>query len=169
MVVRALRSLGVGNARVNDRHDIVVDVSEPERSAAQQTFKISGSAYKLTRLRSLHHGTCLLSSPNLASIGRLLKSPAEPYIKARGVESVRSKIRNVNVGNEEFEDAVVQEFRGMYGEFDVATIVGDAALDDALVSKGYNELKYQSFKLQLLLAMERYKKYRCQVYMIAMH
>ena len=66
---------------------------------------------------------------------------AEPYIKARGVESVRSKIRNVNVGNDEFGDAVVHEFRNMYGDFDVETEVGDAALDDPLVMRGYTELK----------------------------
>ncbi|KAI0457215.1 hypothetical protein F5B21DRAFT_464753 [Xylaria acuta] len=135
MVVRALQGLRGENVnvRVNERHDIVLDVSPTQSSDASRdadadaaasngdgisakTFKISGSAYKLTRTRSLHHGTCLLSSPHLRFLGALLRSPAAPYIKARGVESVRSPVRNVGASNEEFEDAVVAEFLGMYGD-----------------------------------------------------
>ncbi|KAI1506140.1 hypothetical protein F5X99DRAFT_125475 [Biscogniauxia marginata] len=148
MVVRALRRLGAAGARVNERHDIVLDVpssfpssssssssshshshshshssaekeKEKEKEAEEgkkATFKISGSAYKLTRQRSLHHGTCLLASPNLALIGRVLRAPAAPYVRARGVESVRSPVRNVGVRDVgAFEDAVVAEFGLMYG------------------------------------------------------
>ncbi|KAG7135360.1 putative lipoate-protein ligase A like [Verticillium longisporum] len=174
MVVRALRGLGVPGARVNCRHDIVVDVGidadadadagskkagvralpqassapAPETCAANRgpedgkaTFKVSGSAYKLTRLRSLHHGTCLLSSPNLGSIGQMLRSPAEPFIKGRGVESVRSPVRNVGVGNEEFEGAVVREFGAMYGAFDVIAEVDEDAAELESVRKGMKELQ----------------------------
>ncbi|KAI0865300.1 hypothetical protein F4860DRAFT_304629 [Xylaria cubensis] len=127
MVVRALQGLRKKNVRVNERHDIVLDVPPTQSSNAShdvdaamnnkdgiRTFKISGSAYKLTRTRSLHHGTCLLSSPHLLFLSQLLRSPAAPYIKARGVESVRSPVRNVGVSNAEFEDAVVAEFLSMY-------------------------------------------------------
>jgi len=133
MVVRALRGLPLDrklDVRVNERHDIVMNIEHeqqpsPSGAAANKakvasqhsTFKISGSAYKLTRLRSLHHGTLLLSSPNLPVIGQFLRSPAEPYIKARGVESVRSPIRNVGLSNDPgspFERAVVAEFGKMY-------------------------------------------------------
>lgn len=112
MVVRALGTLGKKNTRVNERHDIVMDVPEG-------TFKISGSAYKLTRQRSLHHGTCLLCSPNLSRISPLLRSSAEPFVKARGVDSVRSPVANVGVDPGAFIDAVVAEFGIMYGEADV--------------------------------------------------
>ncbi|CAI4217368.1 unnamed protein product [Parascedosporium putredinis] len=156
MVVRALRRLGVAGAKVNCRHDIVVDVDAKGSAGAAEsagtgacpveqqglsTFKVSGSAYKLTRLRSLHHGTCLLSSPNLGSISKYLRSPAEPFIKTRGVESVRSKVRNVGVENEAFEQAVRDEFGKMYGKFDVDLVVGDEALDISNVSNGVKELK----------------------------
>ncbi|KAI1118067.1 hypothetical protein F5Y14DRAFT_296453 [Nemania sp. NC0429] len=165
MVVRALRrliKLPHAAVRVNERHDIVLDISPSLSSSSTsalssssssssslrtaaididldtdtntgmtaeagqatnltdiKTFKISGSAYKLTRTRSLHHGTCLLSSPHLPILGRLLRSPAAPYIKARGVESVRSPVRNVGGKNNiispiAFEDAVIDEFRAMY-------------------------------------------------------
>ncbi|KAK1988339.1 lipoyltransferase [Colletotrichum cereale] len=170
MVVRALRSLGVEGAAVNCRHDIVITVPPPSpagvpseiRSAdgsatgaspaascarpkadAENTFKISGSAYKLTRLRSLHHGTCLLSSPNLPRIGGFLRSPAEPFIKGRGVESVRSRVRNVGVADTKaFEDAVVREFGKMYGEFDVRAELGDEdAQGEEKIRKGISELE----------------------------
>ncbi|KAI1328079.1 hypothetical protein F5Y16DRAFT_165123 [Xylariaceae sp. FL0255] len=117
MVVRALQSLNSElQARVSKRHDIVIDVAGNHEKAETETetFKISGSAYKLTSKRSLHHGTCLLSSPHLSFMGKLLRSPAAPYIKARGVESVRSPVRNVGIPNADFEDAVVTEFRNMY-------------------------------------------------------
>ncbi|KAI0851966.1 hypothetical protein F5Y00DRAFT_251423 [Daldinia vernicosa] len=143
MVVQALRSLGVSGSRVNERHDIVLDIPGPKQT---QTFKISGSAYKLTRLRSLHHGTCLLQSPNLPLVGPLLRSPAAPLIKARGVESVRSPIRNVGIQDTAaFEEAVVAEFGAMYGDVDPEMIsVSDAeeALDNVpAIAKGYAELK----------------------------
>lgn len=110
MVVRALTTLGVSNVRVNERHDIVQD-QEAEGGA----FKVSGSAYKLTRERSLHHGTCLLASENLTRISGLLRSPAENYIKAKGVESVRSPIRNVGLESQDrFATAVADEFKRMY-------------------------------------------------------
>lgn len=144
MVVRALRGLGVPTARFNERHDIVVDRGVPN---AAETFKISGSAYKLTRLRSLHHGTCLLTSPNLAHIGRLLRSPAEPYVKARGVESVRSRICNVVVPAGDFMDAVRFEFGAMYGapDLDVSLGLGGGAdFANEKIQKGYRELTVRS-------------------------
>ncbi|KAK0634341.1 hypothetical protein B0T17DRAFT_481550 [Bombardia bombarda] len=143
MVVRALRHLGVATARVNERHDIVLHVDAGD---ARETYKISGSAYKLTRLRSLHHGTCLLASPNLSRISPLLRSPAEPYIKARGVESVRTKVRNVEVDTAAFSDAVVNEFQRMYGSDHVdpeeGVMVGEeSALDMPEICKGVEELR----------------------------
>ncbi|KAL7624556.1 hypothetical protein AAE478_006123 [Parahypoxylon ruwenzoriense] len=159
MVVRALQQLQRGlGVRVNERHDIVLDVPAAavvDTQPQPQTYKVSGSAYKLTRLRALHHGTCLLSSPHLPLVGALLRSPAAPYIKARGVESVRSPIRNVfplgngRVGdvNAAFEDAVVSEFRAMYGDADLEEVVGGGQDPSEILSripdiaKGYAELK----------------------------
>ena len=140
MVVRALRrwSGPAVNARVNERHDIVLDqgswdLVNPDASfersethespfqgqSAGPPLKISGSAYKLTRLRALHHGTCLLASPNLGSIHAYLDSPARPFMKARGVESVRSPVGNLCSGEEQpniaFEESVIAEFGALHG------------------------------------------------------
>lgn len=94
MVARALQRAGAIHARVNERHDIVLDnfPSEPQKS----TVKISGSAYKLTRFRAMHHGTCLVDSPYINRIGRFLRSPAQAFITAKGVESVKSAVGNVS-------------------------------------------------------------------------
>ncbi|MBE3048750.1 hypothetical protein IMZ48_40870, partial [Candidatus Bathyarchaeota archaeon] len=162
MVVRALRGLGVMGAKVNCRHDIVVEADTESASAPgscpaedqPDTFKVSGSAFKLTRLRSLHHGTCLLSSPNLARISPFLRSPAGPFVKARGVESVRSKVQNVGVGNKEFEEGVKGEFGGMYGGFDVDCVVGDEAVGIESVRKGMAELGVCFGWPTLLLCMD---------------
>lgn len=168
MVARALRAAGASGARVNERHDIVLDgypvlrptlllgTSEttneveaeaaasttaaetrasspaPVTSSATITVKISGSAYKLTRFRALHHGTCLIASPDVARIGSLLRaSPVRDYLTAKGVGSVRSPVGNVGVvlscvGSEGAGAAtatliyrvaahIVDEFARMYG------------------------------------------------------
>ena len=101
MVVRALHRLGATNTSVSERHDIMMSTEalngDSEASAPEPLMrKISGSAFKLTSQRALHHGTCLLDSPNIHNIGDFLRSPARDYVKARGVESVRSPVGNVS-------------------------------------------------------------------------
>jgi lipoate-protein ligase A len=146
MVVRALRSLGVERAKVNERHDIVLErenntsTSQHDSAEDARPLKISGSAYKLTRLRSLHHGTCLLSSPNIQSISQYLRSPAKPYIKARGVDSVSSPVANVNVSNDDFERAVVREFGEMYGAGNPVIVTGEEGNAPEIL-KGLAELR----------------------------
>ena len=137
MVARALRNLGVEKVRVNERHDIVVDKTVP--GEGELPFKISGSAYKLTRLRSVHHGTCLLSSPNIGSISKYLRAPGKPFIKAKGVESVSSRITNVGMDNKKFEAAVKHEFWKMYSHSKGMT-VGRAEMEVPEIKRGLEEL-----------------------------
>lgn len=112
MVARALQNIGAVNAMVNERHDIVLTqqpkesarqksatgIEDPPEGSTPQALKVSGSAFKLTRNRALHHGTCLLDSPNINNLGAFLRSPARPYIHAKGVSSVRSPVGNVSAG-----------------------------------------------------------------------
>ena len=114
MVTSAVRQFN-GRARVNDRHDLVIDQG-PSKSpqelaeldpddmhvaryrsddAGLPSLKVSGSAFKMTRERALHHGTLLLNSPYVTSRPGYLDSPARPFIKARGVDSVRSPVGNI--------------------------------------------------------------------------
>ncbi|KAF2732426.1 hypothetical protein EJ04DRAFT_336815 [Polyplosphaeria fusca] len=159
MVVRALRKLGIDRAKVNERHDIVLDQGIEKRKAdtddthrtpytldeewRRRPLKVSGSAYKLTRARALHHATALLNSPNLRIISDYLRSPAQDFIKAKGVESVSSPITNIGLSNEEFQKGVQEEFLAMYAASseDIAVVaVDDGLLDVADIRKGYDEL-----------------------------
>ncbi len=159
MVVRALRRCGIERARVNERHDIVLDQGPRKQnkgsgSAHDTSFapynapnlpplKVSGSAYKLTKTRAMHHGTCLLSSPNLDMIPHYLRSPAKPYIMARGVESVPSPVGNVGIERSVFEQEVLREFARTYGSHTPIIIDSEAerllGLQD--FKRGYQELK----------------------------
>ncbi|EFX06412.1 hydroxymethylglutaryl-lyase [Grosmannia clavigera kw1407] len=154
MVARALQRLGVSSARVNERHDIVVggveeDKDSPDRETA---YKISGSAYKLTRHRALHHGTCLLGT-DLTAVSGLLRSPAAAYVLARGVASVRSPVRNIDIATRDgiapaarFAAAVTREFEALYGRAASHSIVDvdcEAAAGfafDPVLARGYAEL-----------------------------
>ncbi|KAL2857779.1 hypothetical protein BJY01DRAFT_114937 [Aspergillus pseudoustus] len=118
MMVRALHRVGATNTNINDRHDIVMSSIN-----GATPRKISGSAFKLTRFRALHHGTCLLDSPNIDRLWSFLRSPAQAYIKAKGVESVRSPVANVSSAMEDalapFSNQVVianvmEEFARLY-------------------------------------------------------
>lgn len=162
MVVHALRGCGVGRARVNARHDIVLDQGQrgtdtnpedPHSTPYEATdfdvprpLKVSGSAYKLTKNRALHHGTCLLSSPNLNVIPHYLHSPAKPFMTARGVESVSSPVGNISISNEDFMSSVQAKFADQYHQHRhlPAVGVGEDWLDYESVRKGYDELKVRS-------------------------
>jgi lipoate-protein ligase A len=166
MVVRALRKIGIDRARVNERHDIVLDQGYAKRSCdAQDThrtpytvddgtlprpLKVSGSAYKLTRLRALHHATTLLSSPNLHIIPQYLRSPAKEHIQAKGVESVSSPVGNIGLEVEPFRNRMQEEFAEMYaatGEVNVVASVGDDHLNIPEIRKGYEEIRVCVFFL----------------------
>lgn len=74
------------NARVNERNDIVVNLSRGE-------CKFSGSAYRYTRDKCLHHGTLLVN----ADLARLRQSltPMGLPLKAKGIASRRSHVTNL--------------------------------------------------------------------------
>lgn len=161
MVVRALRKLGVDRARVNERHDIVLDqglekrASDPEdthrtlytidHGTPPRPLKVSGSAYKLTRLRALHHATTLLCSPNLHIISQYLRSPAKRHIQAKGVESVSSPISNIGLDVKLFQQRLQAEFAETYaadGEKNIIiATVGNEHLNVLDIKKGYDEIR----------------------------
>ncbi|KAI6358707.1 hypothetical protein MCOR25_007276 [Pyricularia grisea] len=156
MVVRALRDrIGVPSVRVNERHDIVMDVPWKPFSEQVNTFKVSGSAYRVTRQRSLHHGTCLVHSPYLDQISPLLRPPmAGSYLKTRGAGSVRSLVRNVSGGTgfdkvafepPYFLAMVIEEFKETYkhlseSDNELVYSIGPSVKSIPDVEKGYKEL-----------------------------
>lgn len=163
MVVRALRKQGIDRARVNERHDIVLDTghkkveSDPEDThrtpyvlddgTLSKPLKVSGSAYKLTRQRALHHATALLNSPNLGIISQYIRSPAKNSIQAKGVESVSSPISNIGLDIKAFQERLQDEFVDMYvhlGKPSIVETVGDEHLAIPDIQKGYEELRVRA-------------------------
>jgi lipoate---protein ligase len=105
MVVDALAWLGEKRyvfrrwkeVMATERNDIVASLQDRFRAegADEEWFKVSGTAFKLTRGKAMHHGTLLHSSPYIDSIGSFLRSPGKDHITAKGVESVRSPVMNL--------------------------------------------------------------------------
>lgn len=87
-VVQArLKDLGV-EVSINARHDLVVPQSDGS------TRKVSGSAYKQTKDRALHHGTLLING-DLTKLNRALASPHK-LTETRSIASVRSVVMNLD-------------------------------------------------------------------------
>ncbi|KAM0751615.1 Lipoyltransferase and lipoate-protein ligase [Meredithblackwellia eburnea MCA 4105] len=106
MVARALQRLDVP-AYVNDRNDICVD-----------SFKVSGSAFKLVNSRAYHHGTMLLDA-RLGDLRGVLGNSKSSMV-TKGVASVPSPVKNIREWSEEithdlFVKAVADEFVNDYG------------------------------------------------------
>ena len=104
MIIQALK-IHEPNLYLSSRHDIFLE-----------SFKVSGSAYKLTRDRAYHHGTLLLSA-DLKTIDNLLKSPFEilktnDEFKFGGVSSVPSPVTNIpnHLPFETFLELIRKEF-----------------------------------------------------------
>ena len=94
VVVAALKRMGIP-AEFSGRNDILVDGR-----------KVSGSARRVFRDRTLFHGT-MLFDVDLSVLGRVL-NPDMEKIRAKGVKSVRSRVMNLR---ELFPAWSVEEFR----------------------------------------------------------
>ncbi|EJD48370.1 Lipoyltransferase and lipoate-protein ligase [Auricularia subglabra TFB-10046 SS5] len=120
VVERAVRDiLGVSNARMNARNDLVVI------DDAGQELKVSGSAYKIAGKRAYHHGTMLLESA-LEDLGEVLRNDKARLV-TKGVESVRAPVTklhlwNRNATHDNFVNAMVQSFNE---EFDTHAEVSE--------------------------------------------
>ena len=142
LIVQSLQKLGIRQTRVNERYDIVLDTFSPD-GPDKSTRKVSGSAYKISRQRALHHGTTLLNS-NLQNISELLNSPARSFITARGTESIRSPVANLKISTRTFEGAVEKEFRNMYQlsiEEHPTRVLGQECMGIKDIRTGYEELR----------------------------
>ncbi len=80
-IAAALQALGL-DARVDGRNDILVG-----------GYKVSGNAQYVREGRVMHHGTLLFDS-DLSVLSRALQ-PDPEKIKAKGIQSVRSRVANI--------------------------------------------------------------------------
>ena len=94
---------------VNKRGDIVTKKNGEE-------LKISGSAYKISRGKSYHHGTMLLNL-DLKTLKQLLSR--EEFIFGKidsksSIDSVRSKVTNLGISSTGFINSVASKFNEKY-------------------------------------------------------
>jgi len=129
-VVAALHRLGVP-AEFSGRNDIVVDGR-----------KISGSARRVLRERTLFHGT-LLFDVDLSVLGRVL-NPDTEKIRAKGITSVRARVMNLR---ELFPAWSVEDFRA---ELTRALLAESGAEKPSPLPEGFAERAEK-------LAAERYR------------
>ncbi|KAI5956964.1 hypothetical protein KGF54_000583 [Candida jiufengensis] len=111
LVVDSINQSGVAKKiEVNKRGDIVtIDQN--------QEFKISGSAYKLSKGKSYHHSTMLLNS-NLKNLSKILHRDERKLgvVEAKNsIASVKSKVTNLEIDSDKFIKIVSNEFKQEYG------------------------------------------------------
>ncbi|KAK6458124.1 uncharacterized protein RJT20DRAFT_144512 [Scheffersomyces xylosifermentans] len=97
---------------VNDRGDITTTTQEDGIN-----YKISGSAYKLSKGKSYHHGTMLLNS-RLDILGKLLsrdETKLGVVDATNSISSVKSKVTNLEIDSQTFIDAITSGFKESYG------------------------------------------------------
>ncbi len=87
-ISRILEPAGL-SLKINQRHDLTVDFE-------RETYKVSGSAFRLKKDRVFHHGTLLINS-ELATLKKSI-TPGIPrkFLNTRGTESVRSRVINLS-------------------------------------------------------------------------
>jgi len=101
IIVNSLKKFGL-IAEASGRNDILVN-----------GLKISGSAFKLSGQRALHHGTMLINVDMNALSKYLNVNKAK--LKSKGVDSVRSRVLNLkeanpNISHESLSDSIIEEF-----------------------------------------------------------
>lgn len=96
---------------VNERGDITT-----EKQPDGINYKVSGSAYKLSKGKSYHHGTMLLNL-RLDILGKLLSREKKlgTVDAMNSIASVKSKVTNVQVSEEQFIEKVNDEFSDHFG------------------------------------------------------
>lgn len=108
MIVSGVNKEDVEEIMVNDRGDIITK---------SEGKKISGSAYKLSKGKSYHHGTMLLNS-NLEVLRKVLHrddGKLGVVDAMNSISSVKSPVVNLGMDPERFIQVVSDEFRNVYG------------------------------------------------------
>lgn len=86
--------------------------------------KFSGSAFRYTNAAGLHHGTLLVDS-NLDALARYL-APGPDKLKAKGIKSVRARVRNLRELNPEMDipglsQRLIRAFEAAFGPAEALT------------------------------------------------
>ena len=139
MLVEALRVLGIPAAR-KGRNDVVVGES-----------KVSGSAFKQTSSRLVHHGTILVNT-DMSNLGRFL-TPSKLKLTSKGISSVSARVSNLtdtvaSMDHETVCDSLIKEFRKKYGceSGDPAEIVDEFIQSDPVFIRHHDQLRDRQWR-----------------------
>lgn len=105
--------------------------------------KVSGSAFRKTIGKSIHHGT-LLVDVNLDNMNSCL-SPDNKKLEAKGVDSVRSRVLNLKelspeITHSAFCEALIGEFRKRFCDCSVTWLDEESLMKDPDVRVRYETL-----------------------------
>lgn len=159
MIQNCLSSFGI-NSVTSKRYDIRVIHGSKE-------LKITGSAFKQTRDRHLHHGTLLVNSDTSLLI-ELLR-PNKVKLSTKAIESIPSPVVNLNEVNQQItievlKHELINEFNKKYGECDVfsdfdISLIGDykntSSWDHVFANTPKFSLDFQIHELNLNLKVEK--------------
>lgn len=128
VIIAAAGLLGVG-AGFTGRNDIVTE----------DGAKFSGNAFRYSQATGMHHGTILVDV-DMAKLSAYLM-PSKAKLSAKGVESVRSRVRNLSeyVGGLTIgavRQAVIEAFEAEYGAYQS---LAEADMDQALLEEKYKK------------------------------
>lgn len=109
VILQALKEFGI-EGHASGRNDLLINFDDSPR-------KFSGSAYREKKDRAFHHGTLLLHA-DLNRLGQYL-TPNPKKLKAKGKESVRARVANLNEVAPELKhqlvaDAMIRSFENFY-------------------------------------------------------
>ena len=137
VVRRAVAAFGVA-AEFTGRNDLVL---------AQDGAKFSGNAYRYSAEAALHHGT-LMVNVALDRLGRYL-APDEGKLRAKGIDSVRSRVRNlIDLAPRITPQALAEELKGAFErEFGPAEALSMGELDAGRLRA--LEEKYASWEFRM--------------------
>ena len=124
VIISAVSLLGI-KAAFTGRNDIMTE----------NGAKFSGNAFRKARGMCLHHGTILINT-DMGKLSRYLM-PSKAKLMAKGVESVRARVVNLQeyapgLSVERVQQAIIGGFRDMYGSY---TVIEDSLLDRSLLAK----------------------------------
>jgi lipoyltransferase/lipoate-protein ligase len=150
MVVRAVERRHVMGCRVTDRGDIVMVKGE-------SGYKVSGSAYKVSKDIAYHHGTMLLGS-NLNELRKTLTVDGRVMIRDKGVDSVRANhVANVPFPGEnnhakfnDFVQVVREEFEEMHGKHRFIELSEDDVKNIPEINKNVDQLTVRHMTKRLM-------------------
>ena len=110
VIRRAVAAFGI-EAEFSGRNDLLTGGA-----------KFSGNAFRYSRTAALHHGT-LMVNVDMDRVARYL-APDPGKLRAKGIESVRSRVRNLaeinpSITIDALRDALIQEFSTEFGRYEV--------------------------------------------------